>query len=613
MPLFSFFSTSRVVRVLLLFCILFIGLYLQGEHLSVADLKGLNPRVLLNVFAPILLVLVTLVMIYVNGLSLRIGVADLLLIAFILFQIFNYLCRYDVYSEDLVLFSFAAVAALFVKQLFYHDRYGSTIIFFTSLVIILLGVFEVVYGQLQIFRMATITNHQAIVTGTFNYPGPFAILVSSVLVFCVGLLLFGDPSRSFYEKAIVGPALFFILITIPIIPATQSRTAWMGLIAGMGYLGYVRYRHQLTEAFQRLKKGSVFFLSLLLLSVAGTYGLYLLYDFKSASVHGRLRVWEMTLRYFADYPLFGVGHGQFKYEYGKIQSESIGDRINDQTVIYKADHVIYVFNDFLQLLVENGLVGFLLFAIYIYGVNRSFSREVTGKKPYWVSASGAFGVILISCMSSYPMEMPLIVTLFFVFGSMLSFYSDGRTYVLKGGLLQGGIVLLSAVLITWNVLLKEVFITKVRATDWSHALKLYHDHEFQRSVPYFQATCRHIPGEPEYLMAYGRALYLAGNYEESERILKMASDRIHDSILMANLGDAYFGQKKYDLAEQAYLSSISISPVRLYPRFLLVNLFMEKGDTVSAKREAAHLMRIKVPVPSPASDSIRAQMHKLLL
>jgi len=604
---------NRAIKGLFLIFLLLFEVYLQQSIPSVTDFKYIDLRILLNVFIPVLIVLCALVFIYINEIPFRFNWIDLILNSFILFQIVNYQWRYDFYNDNLVLFCFAAAGGFLVKQLFSFERTREYLLNITLSAIISLGIFEVIYGQLQIFGITRITNVQSVVTGTFNYPGPFAILISSVLVFCVGVLIFPANTKLFYNKTVVRLSAILVLISLPIIPSTQSRSAWVGLFAGLAFLFYTRYKENLKHTFRSIRKGFTFFMFLSMFVVISCYGLYLLYDFKSESVHGRLRVWDITFRYFADHPVTGIGHGQFKYEYGKMQSEFIGDRVNDLSIIQKADYVKYVFNDFLQILVENGLIGFFIFVTYIYLVLKNLRSEMAFKGPYLFPAIGAFGTILVSCLFSYPLEMPLILTVFFLFGNIISFYSGGTTLTVKTRSLLGNLVLLLGILLVLSLFQREIHTAKARGTEWAQAMKLYHEQRFDESITHFEAASRMIPGEPEMLMAYGRALYLAGNYQESEHVLKMAVGRIHDSMVYVNLGDAYFQQKKYALAEQAYLTSVSISPDRLYPRFLLANLYMQAGQVGLAKQVAKNALKIEAAVPSPASDSICTEMRKMLL
>ena len=70
--------------------------------------------------------------------------------------------------------------------------------------------------------------------------------------------------------------------------------------------------------------------------------------------------------------------------------------------------------------------------------------------------------------------------------------------------------------------------------------------------------------------------------------------------------------KQYAEAEQCLLKSSQIVPNRIYPFYLLANLYMEMGDIVKAK-EMAQLVQTKEPkVQSTAVREMRDEMKKII-
>ncbi|MDD5449779.1 MAG: O-antigen ligase family protein [Candidatus Omnitrophica bacterium] len=80
-----------------------------------------------------------------------------------------------------------------------------------------------------------------------------------------------------------------------------------------------------------------------------------------------------AVRLVKDYPLFGVGFGAFQFIYNKNYSPNL---IWAFDIHYYIDHI---HNDFLELLCEVGLIGFILFIIVVYlyvgGVLRTFLKR----------------------------------------------------------------------------------------------------------------------------------------------------------------------------------------------------------------------------------------------
>ena len=84
-----------------------------------------------------------------------------------------------------------------------------------------------------------------------------------------------------------------------------------------------------------------------------------------ATGEGRFPIWADTLRMIADYPIFGVGLGGYQDAFFKYQT-AIVDRVS-----------AYAHNDYLELLAELGIFGFLLLAAFILLIFRKVVGAAT--------------------------------------------------------------------------------------------------------------------------------------------------------------------------------------------------------------------------------------------
>ncbi len=75
------------------------------------------------------------------------------------------------------------------------------------------------------------------------------------------------------------------------------------------------------------------------------------------SVGIRLELWKAGLKMIADYPVFGVGTGNFPVAYGGTY------RAKDSASLYWSPH-----NVFIQILTEMGLVGFTIYILFIWSI-----------------------------------------------------------------------------------------------------------------------------------------------------------------------------------------------------------------------------------------------------
>lgn len=119
---------------------------------------------------------------------------------------------------------------------------------------------------------------------------------------------------------------------------------------------------------------------------------------------GRWAVWKDSFSIIKDFPLFGIGLANFNYQFSHYKS------------FYSERRFSYAHNDFLQALVELGIIGFLLLVIAIY----YFYKQVLSYP--WEKGSRTkaivFGIIsstfaiLIHSFFDFPMQIPANALLF---------------------------------------------------------------------------------------------------------------------------------------------------------------------------------------------------------
>ncbi len=81
------------------------------------------------------------------------------------------------------------------------------------------------------------------------------------------------------------------------------------------------------------------------------------------STQTRVYVWKNTLELVKEHPIFGIGGGQWWIEYPKYGLDRFEHDIRNGTMLFQRPH-----NDFLWLLSENGIVGFLFYMIIYIGI-----------------------------------------------------------------------------------------------------------------------------------------------------------------------------------------------------------------------------------------------------
>ena len=207
--------------------------------------------------------------------------------------------------------------------------------------------------------------------GTFAHPNPFAFYTIFVLALVIALALskklLSQPNN-LWLWAGAGLLAFLVL-------ATYSRSALFALLLFLLFFGIFKYRKLLLAGLAIFAIGYLFFPAfqerLWELITLDPYG----------SVVWRFRLWKDVLPIALWQPLFGQGLGCFE----KITEFYRGLKFGS----------LEAHNDYLKILVENGIIGLLAYLSIIIGLLISLWKRFRKAVPQYKSlALGIFVVVL---------------------------------------------------------------------------------------------------------------------------------------------------------------------------------------------------------------------------
>jgi tetratricopeptide (TPR) repeat protein len=300
----------------------------------------------------------------------------------------------------------------------------------------------------------------------------------------------------------------------------------------------------------------------------------------------------------------GVGPGYFQGAYGDTQAEYFRAAQRSDTEIRVAGSPEYGFNEYLQIGMETGAVGLLLFLILIILALRQLFRT---KSPF------AYGLIalLVFAFFSYPFSILPMKILLVIFLASAGVQRTKRRRATVGEMALTGTVLaggLAAALFLAGPLERRVEAVKA----WQACQRWYSMEFYSYVLEDYPALFPSMKENPAFLFEYGRSLHLEGRHRESAEILRLATRQSADPMQYNVLGNAYKALGQYNRAAESYLKAQDMVPHRLYPSYLLAKMYAELGDHVSAARYACRVLAIPLKVESPATRDIRQEMEEIL-
>ena len=211
-----------------------------------------------------------------------------------------------------------------------------------------MGIVQAVYAVLQYFSLVG-SNHAVFsITGFMGNPGQLGGFQAIALIALLTLYR-KDWSRPIRILCAISALVIFISLIM-----ADSRAAMVAFVVG-GLV--ISYRHW-KKFLERHR-----WIWIILICVACAT-VFLLYHYRPASAASRLLIWRVCADMFADKPLLGFGTGGFNMNYMLYLEEFLITHPEHMLSSY-ADYAAYPYNEFIHILVEYGLVGFILFVALI--------------------------------------------------------------------------------------------------------------------------------------------------------------------------------------------------------------------------------------------------------
>ena len=383
-----------------------------------------------------------------------------------------------------------------------------------------------------------------------------------------------------------GTALLTCVGIVLALPAAMSRTSWLAAGGGCGFVAFFYWKHKGARRFGKIAGYSRWILTVMLaLCVLGGIGMYRL---KKDSADGRALTWKIALQTAIHHPL-GVGIGYFSGSYGHEQADYFVSGKGSEQEQHVAGNPEYGFNDYLQIAVEQGVIPLTLFlGIMIYNVYAGIRRRR-------IAATASLVALLIAATASYPFSvLPFLTVTAFLSARIHSETSDRKersesdskfsrfqTCKFPYSLILPGIFLLIVAGCLYNR-----YPTYPAYRQWGRSKALYHAGAYGSGAEAYAPLYPLLADQLDFLFEYAQCLSKSGRYAESNAVLEKAVKIRCDPMLYNVMGRNCQSLRRYAEAEACFLKAAHIVPVRIYPWYLLANLYVETGDPLSTDDES---------------------------
>ncbi|KUK78764.1 MAG: O-antigen polymerase [Proteiniphilum acetatigenes] len=508
-------------------------------------------------------------------------------------------------SPESFLFFIQTVLLWFILKITY--RFFPKSKSFVLIGLMVWGLVEALWGLGQLYDYLPAKHVLFKTTGSFLNPGPYGGFIALMFP----LTLYYWLVYRYKNKWVAYLFLFAGAVSLMVFPATLSRTAWIAAIAGCAVVLLLdkRITVKLRQFWKRHQKQRVFYSLLLcaLLIISG-YGIYHL---KKDSADGRLFMWKITSLAIQDSPMKGTGLGGFPAAYAKAQIEYFKKDNGSETEKLVAGSPEYAFNEYLQIFLEEGLFGIILFLLLSFLIIKA---GIQGKQ---IGAAGSFVGLSVFAFASYPYQLWQFPVVWVLLGTVCTTGSGNKTartyrYDLQKTVLS---ILLLGILCFVSILFASRQKTFFQAKkEWKKLQPLYTMKAYESVTDDYTKLYPRLNHEPKFLFEYGMILNASGQREKADSIFARGLEKSCDPMFYNVKGRNYHEMGEYRKAEYCYLNSIWLLPERIYPYYLLTKLYADSANYQPEKMfHAAKAVLEKEPkVHSMAINEMRNEVRKIL-
>ena len=426
------------------------------------------------------------------------------------------------------------------------------------------------------------------------FDGDRRCLCSLLFPLALHRALAGDQVAEWQGKAGWLVAAAILLLVIP----ARSRAAWLALMAGGGFV--LAHHWHLWDRVRQLAIWKKVGLVTVILAMLGS-GIYGIYRLKPDSADGRLLIWKVSAGMVAEHPWFGRGFARFAPEYMLAQADYFASGQGTEREELLAGQVNTAYNEFLQLTVELGVIGLVLFLWVLAlglttGANASSSIWSMTLVSWLVFASFSYPGY------SWPMAILLIVAL-------AGLAKTGRPVKRWTHKITGIVAIVGSVVLT----LIWIWQTQPGIAKWQEALTSYNHKDYRGALAHFQDAYRVLEHEGLFLQQAAKTMQQNENYQGSNGILKWSKDYYNDPFTYSMMGENFTHLQFYDRAEDAYQRSHHMVPHRLWPQYLMVKMLWEMGEKDRSKELARKLVSNTKKIEGKAAEQIIEELRYLLI
>lgn len=423
-----------------------------------------------------------------------------------------------------------------------------------------------------------------------------AILLSSIFIFIFNFIY----AHSNCKKITLVYYIIILLVTaFSIYFFFRGRAALAAAFVNIFYLIYYSRLYFSKKIYLKAAAGLILIITILF------------FFQKKDSSNGRLLIYKVVFTELKtkDY-ILGLGFGKFKVQYNQLQASYFKKHYSNNKDVMLAGNGYYLFNDWLQFVLEIGLIKLLIIGCTLAFFSIFLHWQPRNKKLLF-AIDGTLICISFAAFFSYPLQVPIILFLFLICLFLHCFYSysfkkSNNTKYARFFLTANisGIILIG---IPYLILVHQY---KLKS---NLAFELYRDGFKQKADSIFTRLSKYPFADYNTCYNHAYLLFFKNDLNSSLIQINKALTLAYSTEGVKLKANILTELNKLNEAEHYYIQAIYITPNRMIPKFNLLQFYLKNNQLLKAKYWAYDICNMPVKIPSSTTLNIQYQAKNILL
>lgn len=411
---------------------------------------------------------------------------------------------------------------------------------------------------------------------------------ASIIPFTFSILLKKIRQKE-YSIDIVIPVLLLLSLFF-IIFIYNSRTSYLAASIGMLFVLKKDILIGIKFIYAKKKIFSIFCAIFLIIFVYFISIKIIHHD--TNSIDGRFFIYEICIFLFLAKPILGFGPQSFAREFNLFQSSYINKNNIHTDTLLLADNNYYAFNEILHILVEFGIIGFIIILTFIFLFFKNFKYDTT---IYYIQlgALASLICILLCAQSSYPLHtISLVINALF----FLSILSRKPIILINIKLTRLKRSFFIIILVTALNYLNIRYLLAYK--NWEKASAIALSDNPEESLLLFNKSFQTLYNNGNFLLMYGAVMFNLKKDYRSIILFEKSSKYYASTNLYLYMGENYDSLNCFKKSKESYQIAINMHPARYIAKFHLLLLLNKYHKYDEAKHVAYDIINFPIKIPS---------------